>query len=432
MTAAASYRAVHAATPISTPALTAFQAAMISVVAFCLTAMNGVPLVWSSLPPVVAISGLLMLQRDPKVMFGHAFSGPMLPFSLMFVAYAILTVTSAFVSGETDSINEALLRTVAPLVPFLALAGVKIRARHIEWIIGGFVAGTALLIFRATLAFYSEWGVPDLSTMLWARYNVIRMSGYMAVTLGNLSHMGLYLTLLTPFFIAVLAYFKVSRPLIIAIAILLVLSLLNAVISGSRTAIVLIIPLTALIFARRGPGALLVLMGILAVLAVMGAIYGLDPVSQTDLINRFVPSEGATGFDASAVERVDSIYLGWDVFKEHPIFGIGPGMAYRYIPYGIPHESVVHMLLELGVFGGTLFLAISLAMIASAARAILAPDPDGSLHWRAAWLIGPASYFLFGILGGIAFTMSMALVWIGVVYTMVSLAHARIVCDDAL
>ena len=131
------------------------------------------------------------------------------------------------------------------------------------------------------------------------------------------------------------------------------------------------------------------------------------------------------------MERVDSVYMGWVVFKEHPIFGIGPGMSYHYIPYSIPHESVVHMLLELGIFGGALFLVISLSMIAFAVLAILSPDPDGRMHWRAAWLIGPASYFLFGILGGIAFTMSIALVWIGVVYTMVPLAHARIVGDDA-
>lgn len=412
-------------------ALTATQAAMIAIMGFCLTGMNGVPLVWSSLPPVIAISGLLMLQRDPKSMFGQAFAGPMRSFTLMFLALAVIALSSAFWSGESDSVFEALLRTVAPLVPFFALAGVRIRARHIEWIIGGFVAGAALLLVRATFAFYSEWGVPDLNTLLWARYDVVRMGGYMEATLGNLSHLGLYLILLAPFLIALLAYFRLSRVLTVAIAALLVLCLLNAIISGSRTAIVLIIPITALVFARRGPGALLALFAILAAMVVMGIAYGLDAVSETDLINRFVPSEGAVGYDASAMERVDSIYLGWDVFKEHPLAGVGPGMSYHYIPYGIPHESIVHMLLEMGVFGGALFLIVSLVTVGFAVRAVVAPDPDGSNHWRAAWLIGPASYFLFGIIGGIAFTMSIALVWIGLVYTMVPLAHARIVGDDA-
>lgn len=412
-------------------ALSTFQCGAIGVMAFCVMAMNGFPVAWSSFPQVIAISGLLMLQRSPKAILAGAFSGPMRAFTLMFLALAAIALITAFASGDSESIGEALLRTVAPLLPFFALAGVSIRTRHVNWIIGGFVAGAAVLLLRATFALYAEWGVPDFNMVLWARFDVIRMRGYMDASLGNLSHLGLYVTLLAPFLIAVLAYFRVGRLMTYAIVLVLLLSLVNSVVSGSRTAIVLMLPMTALIFARRGPGALIVFFGIIAVLATIGIVYGLDPVSQTDLINRFIPSEGATGYDASAVERVDSIYLGWEVFKEHPLLGIGPGLSYKYISYTIPHESIVHMLLEMGVFGGILFLVISLATIAFAALAILAPDPDGRMHWRAAWLIGPAAYFFFGLTSGIAFTMSIAMVWIGAVYMMIPLAHARIVGDDA-
>ena len=245
-------------------ALTGFQAALIGSMGFLLAAMNGVPLAWSSLPFVIAISALLILQRNPKVIVRHAFAGPMRPMTLALLALAGISMISAIASGEMESIGEALLRTVAPLLPLFALAGVKIRARHIEWIIYGFVAGAGLLLLRGTFAFYSEWGLPNLSTVLWARYDQFRMAGYMDATLGNLSHLGLYIILVAPLLIALVAYFRVGRALAWAIALVLLLCLVNAVISGSRTAIVLIIPTTALIYARRGANALIVFFIIVA------------------------------------------------------------------------------------------------------------------------------------------------------------------------
>jgi hypothetical protein len=42
------------------------------------------------------------------------------------------------------------------------------------------------------------------------------------------------------------------------------------------------------------------------------------------------------------------------------------------------------------------------------------------------FLIGPASWCLFGLAAGTAFTMSIALLWVGLFHAFIALAYARL------
>lgn len=61
--------------------------------------------------------------------------------------------------------------------------------------------------------------------------------------------------------------------------------------------------------------------------------------------------------EASAQGRVDSWYEGMQMFKEHPLFGVGAGNYTDYHPL-TAHNSFVLALAELGIVGFALWLAI--------------------------------------------------------------------------
>jgi O-antigen ligase len=407
--------------PLSRPMVVA-----VAVLLFFLAGTNGRPFVWSSAAPAIVIAGVLALGRSPKALWSAVMSVHYRPFTIPLLILLIWTGISAFVAGTDIAIVEFLLRSLVPFLVYVSLAGVALSREDVPILLLGFVAGVCFLLARAILAFYVEWGIPDLETLLWARYDLVRMAGYMDQGLGNVSHMGLYTAMLLPMLIFAGFAFRWSMLIRWLLYAAIVLGLLNLVVSGARTALVLVVLMMVPIMVRKGIGSTLAFFGVFGLVAMVAIAQLVDAVSRHSLIERFIPSAGYTGIDVSAEERFSSIALGWRDFLNHPVFGIGPGMSPEYNPFGIPHESLVHMLSETGLVGGLTYLALSLIVIWRFGMSSIRQSIDGNQHWRMLFLIAPASWCLFGLAAGTAFTMSVALLWVGLFHAFIALAYARV------
>jgi len=67
--------------------------------------------------------------------------------------------------------------------------------------------------------------------------------------------------------------------------------------------------------------------------------------------------------EGSKLERIDILYFAKDVFKAHPVFGVGFRMFPEYNPYGlVTHNIYAQLLSELGIVGTLLFFLMSKKM----------------------------------------------------------------------
>lgn len=407
-------------------ALGASEIWMISAMLFFLAATNGRPIWWSSLAPSLVLGGLLILRRRPGEIFRAALDDNYRIFTISLVVIAAMSLISAIATGEIVSTSEALLRCFVPLLIYFSMVGVTINVTDVWKLVGGLVAGALFMFVRGLEAFIAEWGMPTFDTLLWARYDLRRIDSYRQATLGNVGHMGLYVSLLLPLFIFAAAVFRFGRIVRAMLWVAIALGLAHLIISGSRTAIAVVILAIVPILLRKGVRSTIIFAAI-ASLGVATLLYQwLDPVREMELIERFLPSQSARGVDVSAHERYLSIQVGLDDVANNPLLGIGPGMSAETNRYGIPHQSIVQILAEAGLFAGLAFLIFNLAVLYRAGIATFRVSLDGAQHWRLLWLIGPASWCVFGLFGGTAFNMTVALLWAGMFHAMLALAYARV------
>jgi putative inorganic carbon (hco3(-)) transporter len=136
------------------------------------------------------------------------------------------------------------------------------------------------------------------------------------------------------------------------------------------------------VYLTDSRGSLLALLGILGVyvwqrrgLFVAGALGSMAVAVLLALPSRFSEIDAE---EASAQGRVESWYEGLQMFKEHPIFGVGPDMYTDYNPL-TAHNSFVLILAETGIIGFTLWLAFVIycfRMMWAGSR------PLGELAWK--------------------------------------------------
>jgi O-antigen ligase len=97
------------------------------------------------------------------------------------------------------------------------------------------------------------------------------------------------------------------------------------------------------------------------------------PIIFSQTYKRFV--QGTTGWDESLVKRTDKLKIGWHMFKENPLLGVGlgsyPGIWWHYMPEGkikfaflqrtepyYPDMGYIQLLSETGLIGFTLQIGI--------------------------------------------------------------------------
>lgn len=108
--------------------------------------------------------------------------------------------------------------------------------------------------------------------------------------------------------------------------------------------------------------------------------------------------------EGSKETRIDLIYYAKDVFKEHPILGIGFKQFRDYNPYHqVPHNIYAQVFVELGLVGAIIFF-IMLGMILQGGLRVIRSSRDreeeaeiyGLSRGTMAFVLGSLTYFVFG------------------------------------
>ena len=77
----------------------------------------------------------------------------------------------------------------------------------------------------------------------------------------------------------------------------------------------------------------------------------------------------------SAAGRIDAWYEGFEMFRSHPLFGVGKGLFTEHHPL-TAHNSFVLAIAELGTVGYFFWLAILIVSAVMLARILRAPEPE--------------------------------------------------------
>jgi O-antigen ligase len=131
-------------------------------------------------------------------------------------------------------------------------------------------------------------------------------------------------------------------------------------------------------------------------LLMVGMMLTVVPQENLDRIanlNPFAEGRGGNVGTHSTERRVETVGLGWDIFLEYPLFGIGLGnfrevarQVYNDPFYRPPHNSYIWALSECGIFCFLLFLWLFYATLRDIRWLQRSPAMPEDLHWIAAAL----------------------------------------------
>lgn len=393
---------------------------------FILAASNGRPF-WTSSGAWATLTAMILLfgQGFSKSVYA-AFSGPIRHLSFTMLLFILANFISAVANPSEGAFIEVGLRSVLPFMVYLSLVGLVLYPSDSALLGYSLAAGAGVMLTRGFFAYVGSVGNLDLNTILWARYNVELMTQYSDATLGNVGRLGDYIVLVFP--VVLWATISPSRRLFtrFAMATICALAVANLLFCGSRTGWVLtIVEIAAIIIAR---GARSLFTGIIAAFGLAVAIMnsGVLPLYIQNVIERILPSVGPRGQDTSSLERLASIEEGWHTFLDNMAFGIGPGNSRIQNSFTVPHQSTIHQLSELGIIGGSVFLALCFIVLMNAWHDFRNASRNSNAAHRWAWSSGPAFWVVFGLLAGVTFTASLALAWVGIAYAMLAIGSAKI------
>lgn len=402
---------------------------VVAGVVLLLTASNGEPHRISSGYYVALICPGLILLRGAGRLLRAAESPPNRPIFYALLLFTAANLASTIITPNEETVYALLERCILPLLVYFSMVGLVLSKRDVIILVVAIALGALFMFVRGLRAYYAEFGIPDLETILWSRYNVARIAGFERATVGNVTHMGGYAVMTLPILIIALMRVVKGNVLSSLVGLTIAAGLCNLLIAGSRAGmIVMVLMIVAITFslASRRTLALIVAVG-----ALLGAAsFTLASTADSTLLRRFAP-EAAGKADGSVSERLESMIVGWNVFLDNFLFGVGPEMSPYHNTYSIPHQSILHQLSELGLFGGLAFVWLNLVILYAFRNAIITAAAPGGSSFRLLWLIGPAGWMILGLFSGIVFNMSMALVWVGMANAMLALSGATVVPDTS-
>ena len=305
---------------------------------------------------------------------------------------------------------------------FVGLSGITLTPRDLDTAAVALAIGALFPLVSGVLAFFGEWGT-DVSTMVTAYRNVLRMSSYEAATFGNRGNTAAFLLLVAPMLLS-LALDRAKRPALRAFcSAVLSLIVLNLFILQVRAAFVsmLVILLCVWIFkcgVRRLP--LLITAGALGWILLFNVAPDAGLTMGDQLLAAVtVDTEG----DTSIQQRAEAINEGMDIAQRNWLLGIGPGGALTLHSHDSAHQFQVQQAMEtgiLGLIGSTLFsIGICVSLIRTMQR-----RRDEVNDVRFALLAGPAAYLLYSVMANATLGFGSLNPWATLLASMVALAPA--------
>jgi hypothetical protein len=320
----------------------------------------------------------------------------------------------AFVSALIHLSNVTLLSLYAgylvPLLIYACLVGRRISDVHKRWIITSVALGAMIPWISGIIAYLNVFGLPDPLELFWNRYDLNRMAPYHHVAFGNTSHMALYIAVSLPPILAIAA----SRTTAVLVRTILltasILALVNVLLIFSRGAMITMFLMLLFWICAFRSGRLFALVATLFTCGAL-AVGSQDDVSSLFFEQTLGAFEGGEVTDGSIAERLGSIAVGWKLFAENPIFGVGPGQTYRHNDWSIAHQLIVEEASSIGICGLVSTTAISALVLMRSGR-IAFRGPRTATADLAIWS-GVLGWILYTLIAGGLLHLGLLIPWAG-------------------
>jgi len=391
-------------------------------VVFIVAAGNGRRFWWSGLVPSLVVPPLVLtlLSRGRLDRIRVARSD-----LVLFAALSALALVACFsviaAPAPLDTIVPFLGVYVAPLLLFVAFQHIEVDERRLVLAWNVLTLGALCPLVAGAIAYYNEWGIPTGLELLYSRYDVTRMQGYMAATFGNTGNTAAFLALLFPPWLVLAIRARALGASRAFYVVAIVVALLHIAIVQSRTLFVtLLVILPVTLLALRVRLRALMIPAFLGLGFLVVQLYDV----RDQLASLTVGALEGSNEDRSVPERFEAMQIGVRLMRDNLLFGIGPGNSASVHPFTSSHQYWVNQGAELGVGGLLAAVALSVVVFWKFLRSCtrVLDGPTGS--WRYVNLVGPAAFMLYGCIANMPWSANVVDTWAGLFGVMLGLAAA--------
>ena len=269
----------------------------------------------------------------------------------LFVAMA-LSVPGSYWIGKSVDTMLGVLKMFSLYIMIMATVDTEAKLRQFIWV---YVCMVALIVgepfigvFTGSALWDSHRGYPKLMgvTGLWAHPN--SLGGFAAANLAIL------------YYLFVAERQKMKKYFLLGLGII---SMATVVFTGSRTAYVGIMGIAVFIWLRAAKRSLVLVV----VIAVLVLTWILAPQAYKDQflsigkVSGVVTGEPDEPGDGSISERWEIVLDAWEIFIDHPIFGVGvdafpTARGERFDRWQDTHNLYLQILTNLGIVGAIAFI----------------------------------------------------------------------------
>jgi hypothetical protein len=305
---------------------------------------------------------------------------------------------------------------------YVALSGITLTPEQLDLAAVALGVGTLFPVVSGMLTFFSEWGT-DVSTMVTAYRNVMRMSNYEAVTFGNRGNTAAFLLLVAPLLLT-LALDRAKKPAVrVFCSAVLSLIAVNLFILQVRAAFMSTAVIMVCVWYFTGG------LRRLPMLVAAGAfgwflLFSVAPDAGLTMGDQLMAAVTVdTEGDTSIQQRAEAINEGVQIARKNWLLGIGPGGALTRHSHDSAHQFQVQQAMETGIFGligSTLF---ALGVWVSLLRTLTRRRSDAN-DVRFALLAGPAAYVLYSVMANATLGFGSFNPWAVLLTSMLALMPA--------
>ena len=401
---------------------------------YFLTSMHGsinLPFIILLLIPAIVMSVLFLMIRLAN---GENIFSNLTQFSLIL----LITIWVFFLAGtfstianfDTPGVVTAYMsRIVSIWLIALAFVNLRLGRQQNRLIYIAFAIGCLFPLILGVKAYYTSWGIPNISTVIMSHFDLNKMDQYFNQTFGNADNTSVFMGMAGLIFFCLLLNNRFYKSDLILFGLVFALLVINILILEVRTTIICFIFLSLVISYVRSRRFFLIYL-----LMIGGLFFILYILSPTDLSIfvkriRMAMTWSSEGNDISAAERLDAMQIGWNVFKNHFILGVGPGASKYFISYSTAHQFNIQQGVELGVLGCIASIAICFLAIWQFIRLSFLYYLGKVEFEKLTFVAAPAFYFLYAIFSNPPLALGVVNTWICFAVIMLFLSDCEFIIE---
>jgi O-antigen ligase len=347
------------------------------------------------------------------------------PIGVTLLAFCFFAALSTLVNPlPEDGWLPLLACYVMPAILFYAVSVMRLDESQVRRIILLVAFGALIPLIWGGWEFYKEYGIPTGIDLLESRYDSVRMAGYMSKTFGNTGNMAAFLAILMPTVGAALLTYWRDRSARALLGFTLLVALVHVLIVQSRTLFIvltLIFPVITLFYRLRfGAIIFLLLVGLGAIVIPVLTIAG-------QFFDYTIGAAAQLNDDSSVSERFEAMQAGIQILRDHPSFGVGPGNSLLFNRFTSAHEYILQQGSEIGAIGIPLAILLAGTYASRLLKICLARSRDPYSKVRFAMMVGPVTYFVYGVIANMPLAENVETPWVGLTSLLAGASFIRIV-----